>query len=138
MSEEDQVERTSKEDIRELRRQQEDRMVALGFTAEQREILFSMEQRMATWLINNLTIRDSRADKLNRYRAEVILEREPLAASFSLEDRMQLSEELRPRLRKAFIRLFAADEAGMQKARMSPQMRASYMTEKERKVLWPK
>ena len=138
MSEEDQVERTSKEDIRELRRQQEDRMVALGFTAEQREILFSMEQRMATWLINNLTIRDSRADKLNRYRAEVILEREPLAASFSLEDRMQLSEELRPRLRKAFIRLFAADEAGMQKARMSPQMRASYMTEKERKILWPK
>ena len=138
MSEENQVERTSKEDIRELRRQQEDRMVALGFTAEQREILFSMEQRRATWLTNNLTIRDSRADNLNRYRAEVILEREPLAASFSLEDRMQLSEELRPRLRKAFIRLFAADEAGMQKARMSPQMRASYMTEKERKILWPK
>ena len=138
MSEENQVERTSKEDIRELRRQQEDRMVALGFTAEQREILFSMEQRRATWLTNNLTIRDSRADNLNRYRADVILEREPLAASFSLEDRMQLSEELRPRLRKAFIRLFAADEAGMQKARMSPQMRASYMTEKERKILWPK
>ena len=138
MSEEDQVERMSKEDIRELRRQQEDRMVALGFTAEQREILFSMEQRRATWLTNNLTIRDSRADNLNRYRAEVILEREPLVASSSLEERMQLSRELRPRLRKAFIRLFAADEVGMQKARMSTQIRASYMTEKKRKMLWPK
>ncbi len=134
----DQVERSSKEDIRELRRQLEDRMVALGFSPEERDILFTMQPWKATWLINRLTVYDNRRDRVIKHLAEVILAKEENTSSFPLERRMEIARGSWPGLRTAFIRLFAADEAPAQRAQMPLASRAAFVTEQRRKVLWPK
>ncbi|MCL5790398.1 MAG: hypothetical protein M1375_00280 [Candidatus Thermoplasmatota archaeon] len=130
--------RTSKEDIRELRRQLEDRMVALGFTPEEREILFTMQPWKATWLINRLTVYDNRRDRVIKHLAEVVLVKEDSTSSLPLDTRMEIANREWPTLRTAFIRLFAADEAPAQRAQMPLASRAAFVTEQRRKVLWPK
>ena len=130
--------RTSKEDIRELRRQLEDRMVALGFTPEEREILFTMQPWKATWLINRLTVYDNRKDRVIKHLAEVVLAKEDNTSSLPLDRRMEIANREWPTLRTAFIRLFAADEAPAQRAQMPLASRAAFVTEQRRKVLWPK
>ena len=141
MSEQEQKEskdRSSKEDIRELRRQLEDRMITLGFSAEERDILFSMQPWKATWLINRLTVYDNRRDRVIKHLADVILPKEPGTSGMDAAGRLDLAREMWPQLRKAFIRLFAADEAPAQRAQMPLASRAAFVTEQRRKVLWPK
>ena len=130
--------RTSKEDIRELRRQLEDRMVTLGFSTEERDILFTMQPWKATWLINRLTVYDNRRDRVIKHLAEVVLVKEDNTSSLPLDRRMEIANREWPRLRTAFIRLFAADEAPAQRAQMPLASRAAFVTEQRRKVLWPK
>ena len=130
--------RTSKEDIRELRRQLEDRMVTLGFSTEERDILFTMQPWKATWLINRLTVYDNRRDRVIKHLAEVVLVKEDSTSSLPLDTRMQIANREWPSLRTAFIRLFAADEAPAQRAQMPLASRAAFVTEQRRKVLWPK
>ena len=130
--------RTSKEDIRELRRQLEDRMVALGFSTEERDILFTMQPWKATWLINRLTVYDNRRDRVIKHLAEVVLVKEDSTSSLPLDRRMEIARREWPSLRTAFIRLFAADEAPAQRAQMPLASRAAFVTEQRRKVLWPK
>ena len=141
MSEQEQKEskdRSSKEDIREMRRQLEDRMITLGFSAEERDILFSMQPWKATWLINRLTVYDNRRDRVIKHLADVILPKEPGTSGMAAAERLDLAREMWPQLRKAFIRLFAADEAPAQRAQMPLASRAAFVTEQRRKVLWPK
>ena len=130
--------RTSKEDIRELRRQLEDRMVTLGFSTEERDILFTMQPWKATWLINRLTVYDNRRDRVIKHLAEVVLVKEDSTSSLPLDRRMEIARREWPSLRTAFIRLFAADEAPAQRAQMPLASRAAFVTEQRRKVLWPK
>ena len=130
--------RTSKEDIRELRRQLEDRMVTLGFSTEERDILFTMQPWKATWLINRLTVYDNRRDRVIKHLAEVVLVKEDSTSSLPLDTRMEIANREWPTLRTAFIRLFAADEAPAQRAQMPLASRAAFVTEQRRKVLWPK
>ena len=130
--------RTSKEDIRELRRQLEDRMVTLGFSTAERDILFTMQPWKATWLINRLTVYDNRRDRVIKHLAEVVLVKEDSTSSLPLDTRMQIANREWPSLRTAFIRLFAADEAPAQRAQMPLASRAAFVTEQRRKVLWPK
>lgn len=131
-------ERSSKEDIRELRRQQEDRMISLGFSAEERQILFQMQPWKATWLINRLTVYDNRKDRVIKHLADVILAKEPLTSGRGADERAEIARGMWPSLRLAFIRLFAADEAPAQRASMPLAARAAFTTEQRRKVLWPK
>ena len=132
------ADRTSKEDIWELRRQLEDRMVALGFTQEERDILFTMQPWKATWLINRLTVYDNRKDRVIKHLAEVVLAKEDNTSPLPLDRRMEIARMSWPHLRTAFIRLFAADEAPAQRAQMPLSSRAAFVTEQRRKVLWPK
>ena len=136
--EKEQVERSSKEDIRELRRQWEDQLVALGFSPEERNILFTMQPWKAPWLINRLTVYDSRKERVIKHLAEVILAKQENTSFLPLARRMEIAREAWPRLRTEFIRLFATDEVPAQRAQMQPSSRAAFVTEQKRKVLWPK
>ena len=138
MNEGEKGDRSSKEDIRELRRQLEDRMVALGFSAEERNILFTMQPWKATWLINRLTVYDNRKDRVIKHLAEIVLAKEENISHLPLTERMEIARDLWHTLRTAFIRLFAADEAPAQRAQMPLSSRAAFQTEQRRKVLWPK
>ena len=130
--------RTSKEDIRELRRQLEDWMVTIGFTPEERQILFTVLEYKAPWLISRLTVYDNRKDMATRHLAEVILAREENTSSLPLEMRMEIARKERPSLRTAFIRLFAVDEAAAKRAQMPLSSRTAFETEKRRGLIWPK
>lgn len=136
--EKEQAERSSKEDIRELRRQWEDQLVTLGFTPEERNILFTLQPWKAPWLINRLTIYDNRKERVIKHLAEVILTKQENTSFLPLARRMEIAREAWPRLRTEFIRLFAADEVPAQRAQMPAASRAAFVTEQKRRILWPK
>lgn len=130
--------RTSQQDIRELRRQLEDRMVSLGYSAEEREILLNMQPYKADWLNKQLIIFDNLKTKVEAHLSDVILKKEEDTKGMSDASRMDLARMEIPDLRLAFMRLFSSDEAPAIRAQMPLSARAAFMVEKKERVVWQK
>ena len=128
----------SQEGIRELRRQLEERMVELGFSEEEREILLNMQPYKARWLINRLIIYDNMRTYVEAHLANVILLKISETKNLPESTRMEIAHRMMPGMRKAFIRIFSADEAPAMRAQLPISSRISFMTEKKGRVVWKK
>lgn len=130
--------RTSQSDIRELRRQLEERMVALGYSAEEREILLNMQPYKADWLIKRLIVFDNKREKVEAYLCDVVLKKTQTTRDLNAAEMRSMAHAIMPELRRAFIRLFSSDEAPALRAQMPLSARAAFMTEKKERVVWQK
>lgn len=124
----------SQEDIRALRRQMEDRMVAQGYSAEEIEILLHIQPYKANELLMILVGFDNRRRAMEEYLADIIFPRFDEGKMLPREERMEMAHAMMPELRKGFIRLFAADEAPAMRAQMAVSSRVAFMTEERRRI----
>ena len=134
MAEENNKGTASYEDVRELRRQMEDRMIEEGYSEEEREILLNMQPYKARWLINRLTIYDNMRSAVEDHLANVILLKLPASRNLPEEERRKIAHLMVPGMRKAFIRLFSSDEGPAMRAQLPMASRAAFQTEKKRRV----
>jgi hypothetical protein len=128
----------TQEGIRQLRRQLEDRMIELGFSAEEREILLNMQPYKARWLINRLIIYDNMRSYVEAHLAHVILLKIDITKDLPASTRLEIAHRMMPGMRKAFIRTFSSDEAPAIRAQMPMASRIAFMTEEKGRVLWKK
>lgn len=124
----------SQEDVRELRRQMEDRMAAQGYSREEIDILLHVQPYKANELLMILVGFDNKREAMEEYLADVILMRFSEAKELPHSERMEIAHSMIPEIRKGFIRLFSADEGPAMKAQMPLQSRVAFMTEKERRM----
>ena len=124
----------SQEEIRQLRRQLEDRMIELGFSAEERGILINMQPYKARWLINRLILYDTMRSYVEEHLAHVILLKIDITKNLPESTRLEIAHRMIPGMRKAFIRIFSSDEAPAIRAQMPMSSRIAFMTEEKRRV----
>ena len=124
----------SQEEIRQLRRQLEDRMIELGFSAEERGILINMQPYKARWLINRLILYDTMRSYVEEHLAHVILLKIDITKNLPESTRLEIAHRMIPGMRKAFIRIFSSDEAPAIRAQMPMSSRITFMTEEKRRV----
>ena len=126
------------EDIRQLRRQLEERMIEIGFSAEEREILLNMQPYKARWLINRLIIYDNMRTYVEAHLANVSLLKISETKNLPENVREEIAHRMMPGMRRGFIKIFSSDEAPAMRAQMPMSSRITFMTEEKGRVLWKK